>query len=244
MSKTSIIFLMTMCILSFGAAAENISRGGIELTELEQAHASSWKLSVEEYQRYKQILSSPRAYFTPNLDKNPVLALAVEARTKQERKRYADLWVKIQYENNIKSFLWILEVDEAWSRNYPSVPRFTYGQPQAQKHAISKQGESMFKTATLDDVLSRSKKPRIKLYVKATDCGACVLKMKELRKTLDDGVISGIDVFFVDKPTNTDIAKWGVNQQLTVQDVNERKVITLNRSSSHKGVIPYTEEVN
>ena len=64
--------------------------------------AKQWHLTVAEYQRFKQILTSPRACFTPNLAKNPLLALALESETEIEQQRYADLWVQMQFENNKK----------------------------------------------------------------------------------------------------------------------------------------------
>ena len=49
------------------------------LTKADIVHAKQWKLTEKEYERYKQILKSPRAYFMPYLDKNPLLALALES---------------------------------------------------------------------------------------------------------------------------------------------------------------------
>lgn len=243
MSKTSLIIVFAMCFLGSKVFAETLERGEIKLTQHEKAHASRWNLSPKEYQRYKQILKSPRAYFTPNLDKNPILALALESRTKEERQHYADLWVKIQYENNLKSLVWVLSVDEAWKRNYPGVPRFTYGQPQAEHHAASQKNQPTFKAATLDDVLKNSKPNRKKIFVKTTDCSTCVTKLRELKNALKVGAISGIDVFFVDNPDKATVARWGANQGITLQEVNEKRIITLNRTSTHDGLVPYVEDV-
>lgn len=67
----------------------------IELSELEEHKAKNWKLTNEQYARYKYImLATPRGNFTPNLD--PITVLGNEARTEMERKHFARLAMNLE----------------------------------------------------------------------------------------------------------------------------------------------------
>ncbi|WP_052447985.1 hypothetical protein [Vibrio rotiferianus] len=211
------------------------SEGVIELNSIERNHAAQWKLTDEEYARYKEIMSGPRPYFTPKLDRNPLLALALQARSNAERERYADQWVKIQYENNVRVLVWGLFVGEAWERNYPGVPRFTYGQkPTSQQFSVS----HLVKGVDPFSSVARAEKKRVKVYVTLTGCDKCDHVLETQIETLKNDSIGGIDIFFVGEASKADIAKWSLSHGITPKQVNEDKTITLNLGRNYKGGVP------
>jgi integrating conjugative element protein (TIGR03759 family) len=68
-----------------------------ELNALDKARAKSWRLSEKEYSRYKLLKeTTPRGIWTPNID--PITLLGVEARSEQERVKYARLFNQIELE--------------------------------------------------------------------------------------------------------------------------------------------------
>lgn len=60
-----------------------------------------------------------RGKLAPNIDQTT--ALGVEARNDAERRRYAELWLKQEYERTEKKLRFQLEVDAAWKRLMPNM---------------------------------------------------------------------------------------------------------------------------
>ena len=71
------------------------------LGTLDKARAKSWRLSEKEYGRYKLLKeTTPRGIWTPNID--PLTLLGVEARTEQERIKYARIFNQVELERTKK----------------------------------------------------------------------------------------------------------------------------------------------
>lgn len=85
----------------------------------EAAHV--WGLSDREWRKYQQVMSDRRGIWSPGLD--PITALGVSADTAAERKRYAELYVRTEFERTRKELAFQLAVDNAWARLYPETPR-------------------------------------------------------------------------------------------------------------------------
>lgn len=245
MQKISIAALILVLISSNSSYAgvdltensitkESISAG--KKTDTEKLLAKNWNLTDEEQKTYKEIMSSPRAYFTPNIDKNPLLALALEAKTPAERAKYADRWVKLQYENNLKVLAWSLETQEAWTRNYPGVPRFVYKDSSAKNLAVSNQMKVFSNTPSLSDLMP----PRAQLYIKSEDCSKCVNLFNKLYSMTKGGKYSGIDVHFVGGDTKS-IIDWAVKNKLDPAEVNDSQLVTLNISEKVFENLPLLE---
>ncbi len=75
--------------------------------------ASDWGLQPQEWARYREL--------TPNLD--PLSALGIEARTDEERLRYAELQVQIEARRVEKLLAYQRAYDEAWQRLNPGMQR-------------------------------------------------------------------------------------------------------------------------
>ncbi len=213
-------------------SAKQISKN--KLTASQQDHAKLWQLSTDEYRQYLKIMQSPRAYFTPNLEKNPLLALALEAKSEQEKSQYADRWVQIQYDNNLKVIAWQLEVSAAWQRNFPGIPRFTYKQPGMSQHAVSNQSFSAKKPK------DRSK-TRAQLYISIENCDPCTKAFHQQYKQIQSGKIAGVDIHFVGAPSKEEIVQWALAQGLNLTEVNQRRTVTLNLAEKGLKNVPQIE---
>ena len=223
------------------------------LSKADIVHAKQWKLSSKEYEKYKEILRSPRAYFTPNLEKNPLLALALESESEIERQRYADKWVQMQFENNIKVISWQLEVTEAWKRAFPGTPKFAYKNPETAHYAVSNMKNP--KASTLNNDWSRlrgnelditlTEKPRAQLYLSTDNCEKCIDAYKRQYKMLKSGKYSGLDIHFIANPTKKQIVQWATKRVsdsgLDASDVNEHRTVTLNVAEKEVEKVPFVE---
>ncbi len=242
MSKIKIIIIICcmgwLSSLAFSIETENqhsdnkISDN--QLSNSQQDHAKLWKLSTVEYHNYLKIMQSPRAYFTPNLEKNPLLALALEAKSEQERSEYADRWVQIQYDNNLKVITWQLEVSAAWQRNFPGIPRFTYNKPGLSHHALSNLSYSVNKAQDPSKI-------RAQLYLSISNCDACVKAFYQQYNAIKSGKLAGLDVHFVGSPSKAQIVQWAQAQSLNLSEVNERRIVTLNISEKTLQNLPQIE---
>ena len=247
---TSLFFLSlpTFSAQTTGTEDFSISKKS-ELSESELTQAKQWKLTLKEFKKFKEIKNSPRAYFTPNLENNPLLGLALESETETERASYADRWVQIQFENNVKVISWQLEVSEAWKRQYPGVPRFVYNNPSMEKHTVKSMNAGS--VSTFNKIMNDSNrfdivtaKPRAQLYISVVGCESCVAAYKAQYDALKSGAIDGIDIHFINGPNKTDIINWAVENKLSSADVNEARVVTLNVADKKVDKVPLVELIN
>ncbi|NQY36351.1 MAG: hypothetical protein HRT37_15520 [Alteromonadaceae bacterium] len=247
MSKIALIMMLLVLPITFAAEQQNAlpktNGEGLTLTKSQLSHAQLWSLSRDEYKRYLKILNSPRGYFTPNLEKNPLLALALEAETQAERKKYADHWVRLQYENNVKVISWQLDVNEAWKRQYPGVPRFTYKKPALSKYSISRlTSASSHAGSTIEALLQKqANKPRSQLYIAINQCDFCVKAFKQQYSDLKSGKIAGLDIHFISNPTKVQIIEWATDQKLDALEVNDQRIVTLNIAEKTVKSVPFVE---
>ena len=83
--------------------------------------AARWGLTEAQWREYLQIMGDRRGTWSPGLD--PITALGVSADTTAERNRYAELYVRTEFERTRKELAFHLAVDRAWVRLYPDTPR-------------------------------------------------------------------------------------------------------------------------
>ena len=83
--------------------------------------ASGWGLQPQEWTRYRELMDGPLGIYSPNLD--PLSALGIEARTDEERRRYAELQVQIEARRVEKLLAYQRAYDEAWQRLNPGMQR-------------------------------------------------------------------------------------------------------------------------
>ncbi|MGL4860183.1 MAG: TIGR03759 family integrating conjugative element protein [Enterobacteriaceae bacterium] len=81
--------------------------------------AQEWGLTTEEWQRYQQLIKGRRGILSPGLD--PVTTLGIEARSEEERRHYAELSVKQEFQRVEAELAFQREVNAAWVRVYPDV---------------------------------------------------------------------------------------------------------------------------
>ncbi len=75
----------------------------------------------QESARYRELMDGPLGIYSPNLA--PLSALGIEARTDEERSRYAELQVQVEARRVEKLLAYQRAYDEAWQRLHPGMQR-------------------------------------------------------------------------------------------------------------------------
>ena len=100
--------------------AQNQERPLVARTPDDQV-AGDWGLQPQEWALYRELMDGPLGIYSPNLD--PLSALGIEARTDEERRRYAELQVQIEARRVEKLLAYQRAYDEAWQRLNPGMQR-------------------------------------------------------------------------------------------------------------------------
>ncbi|EPG2413648.1 TIGR03759 family integrating conjugative element protein [Klebsiella pneumoniae] len=83
--------------------------------------AKEWGLRDDEFARYRELMEGPIGIYSPNLD--PLSALGIEARSDEERRRYAELQVQVEARRVEKLLAYQRAYDAAWQRLNPGMQR-------------------------------------------------------------------------------------------------------------------------
>jgi integrating conjugative element protein (TIGR03759 family) len=86
-----------------------------------EQYARDWGLTGEEWTRYRNLMQGPLGVYSPNID--PLTALGIEARSDQERQRYAELQVAAEAQRVEKLLAYQRAYDHAWQRLHADMPR-------------------------------------------------------------------------------------------------------------------------
>ncbi|ELQ9312172.1 TIGR03759 family integrating conjugative element protein [Serratia marcescens] len=203
--KYSVMALMLLSPFTQAAQQTTIESSQSTLSPLQQSQANKtaqqgrqWGLSGEAYQRYQQLMDGPRGTQSPGLD--PLTALGIEAQSDAERKKYAQMWVKQEFERTEKELKFQREVDAAWQR-------------------LGVLPVNMVNAAGI----AHDSGGRLALFVKAKDCGQCDAR---LAAVLADN--RPVDIYLVDSKGNDSLLRdWAKAHHIPVDKVRARQ-ITLN----------------
>lgn len=172
-------------------------------TELDERLAREWGLQVEEWARYRQVMQGPLGVYSPALD--PLTALGIEARTDDERRRFAELQVQAEALRTEKLLAYQRAYDEAWKRLYPSL------QPVA--------------LADADSVATISGAPdRLAVFVKA-ECPPCAQRVRQLQ-----AAGTAFDLYLVGSQDDARLRQWAAKVGIDPAKVRAR-TITLNHDA-------------
>ncbi|EMK3529606.1 TIGR03759 family integrating conjugative element protein [Pseudomonas aeruginosa] len=104
------------------ANIQPISTSQSQITHSQDARlAKEWGLRDDEFARYRELMEGPIGVYSPNLD--PLSALGIEARSDEERRRYAELQVQVEAHRVEKLLAYQRAYDAAWQRLNPGMQR-------------------------------------------------------------------------------------------------------------------------
>ncbi|MCL2872287.1 MAG: TIGR03759 family integrating conjugative element protein [Betaproteobacteria bacterium] len=166
-----------------------------------EENAKRWGLKAEDWQRFEEIKKGPRGYWSPNLD--PLTALGVEARSENERVRFAQIQAKMEFER--------VERELAYQRTYDAVFNKIYGN-----------------VLPINLPANKSEAPtpsRLALFIKL-NCAECDKKAKKLQADK-----TPFDVYIVGTGGNDGtIRDWAKGVGISPKLV-QSKTITLNHDN-------------
>jgi integrating conjugative element protein (TIGR03759 family) len=174
-------------------------------THLEERLARNWELEVEEWTRYRELMQGPLGVYSPGLD--PLTALGIEARTDQERRRYAELQARLEARRVEKLLAYQRAYDAAWQRLYPTL------QP-----VVDLTGSDV----SVDAVRGVG---RLAVFIK-DDCLPCEQRVRQLQ-----AAGTTFDLYMVgSRQDDARIRQWAARAGIEPAKVRER-VITLNHDA-------------
>ena len=171
---------------------------------LDERLARDWGLRPEEWARYRQLMQGPLGIYSPNLD--PLTALGIEARSDEERNRYAELQVQAESRRVGKTLAYQRAYDAAWQRLFPGQQRVNL--PGAQAPGSGNKGSG-----------------RLAVFVKA-DCPPCEQRVRQLQ-----AAGTAFDLYMVgSRQDDARIRQWAVQAGIDRARVRGR-TITLNHDA-------------
>lgn len=171
---------------------------------LDERLARDWGLRSEEWARYRQLMQGPLGIYSPNLD--PLTALGIEARSDEERTRYAELQVQAESRRVGKTLAYQRAYDTAWKRVYPGQQRVNL--PEAKAPSTGNKGSG-----------------RLAVFVKA-DCSSCDQRVRQLQ-----AAGTGFDLYMVgSRQDDARIRRWATQAGIDPGRVQAR-TITINHDA-------------
>ena len=165
----------------------------------EDAQAQAWGLQASDWVRYRELMQGPLGIYAPHLD--PLTALGIEARSDEERARFAELQVRAEARRVEKLLTYQRAYDAAWQRLAPDLQR-----------------------VTLEDA-KVAEETRLSVFVKA-DCPPCLERVRQLQA---QG--RAFDLYLVDsKGDDARLRRWARQARLDPTRVQQR-TITLNHDN-------------
>ncbi|WP_370585584.1 TIGR03759 family integrating conjugative element protein [Pantoea sp. S61] len=146
---------------------------------------------------YDELMNGLRGQLSPNLDK--ITALGIEARNDAERRHYAELWVKLEYERTEKELKFQREVDAAWKRLMPNMLPVNMGNAAGIAHDSG---------------------GRLALFVREADCQRCDARLSAV---LADK--RPVDIYLVDSEgSDQKLRNWAQQHRIPAEQVRERRI--------------------
>ena len=170
-----------------------------------EEQAREWGLTPQEFSRYQALMQGPRGVYSPGLD--PLTTLGIEARSAEERRRYAELQVQAERQRVDKELAYQRAYDEANARMFP--------------------GEKVIQISSPSSGLNGSKPAlqgdgRLAIFVK-DDCPPCIAKVQDLQVQR-----RAFDLYFIGSQGEDEhIRRWAILAGIEPSNVHSRQ-ITLN----------------
>lgn len=202
MKKFNVVLLsgvLTVSTVAFAASPvtqENSQTANTMSRTLEQQQmtqgAQEWGLTTEEWQRYETLKKGRRGVLSPGLD--PLTMLGIEARSDEERRHFAELTVKQEFQRVEAELAFQREVNSAWMRVYPGV-------------------------LPVQDLRNEVSNARQALFVKE-NCPACDRKLTQLMKANQPLDIYLVDSGGKDEA----VRSWAKKHNIPAEKVKSRQV--------------------
>lgn len=172
--------------------------------------AREWGLTPQEWTRYQTVMAGPRGIYSPGLD--PLTALGIEAKSAEERRRYAELQVQAERQRIDKELAYQRAYEQAFARLYPN-----------EKVIQISSGPTSPAGSGTNTALKYT--GRLAVFVQDS-CTACIARVKDLQTQKQP-----FDLYFVGSQGDDEtIRRWAILAGIEPTSVRNRQ-ITLNHDA-------------
>ncbi len=167
--------------------------------------AKEWGLTIEEWNRYTELMKGERGMWSPNL--NPLTALGIEARTAEEREKYARMLAKKYYERVSKELDFDKVYRQEFEKLYPNELPF-----EVEPHISQSIG-------------------RVIYFTRFDNCDSCKSDLSKILSYANSQ--TPLDIYIVGQNiSDNDIRKWAAENNIDPIKVS-KKLITLNHDKGY-----------
>lgn len=170
-----------------------------------QKQATEWGLTLEEWHRYTELMKGERGMWSPNLD--PLTTLGIEARTTEEREKYARMLAKKYYERVSKELDFDKVYRQEFEKLYPNEFPF-----EVEPHISQSVG-------------------RVIYFTRFDNCDSCKSDLGKILSYANNQ--TPVDIYIVGQNiSDNDIRKWASDNNIDPIKVSKR-LITLNHDKGY-----------
>ena len=221
--RVATLFSATLCYVHSGYAAEFDSSDLVTTPQTQSTLSTSeqaqhWGLTLDEWQRYQTLMQGIRGSLS-NDDISPLEVLGIHAENDAERRRYAERWAQLMFEDTARVLAFQREYHAAFKRLYPDVPAIDMN--------LLRSGDSAAQNVPL------TSGDRL-LFFTATSCTSCQAALQRLLERLREQTYIGLDIYVVDTQADSTgdetVRAWAQEQAIPAEWVRDRR-ITLNHDN-------------
>lgn len=181
----------------------------VKISPEEKSLAEQWMLTDKDWLKFKEIMKGPRGIWSPNID--PITALGVEEKDPIERRRYAEIWLKVETKRTELELAFEMERSNAAKR------LLSNQQPINNAPWISEWNANR-----------ESIRKIVHMFVDVSCMDECKEDVKQIYGSI--GKNAQLDIYFKDGSSSDQIGKWAAYMGIPPEVVKSRKV-TLNFDS-------------
>ncbi len=176
-------------------------------------------LTEDDWKKYEHIKKGFRGYWTPDLD--PVTTLGVEAKTEEERRKYARIFITIEGDRIEREVAFENMVQEEFSKMYPNVPLFD---PRKLYEFDRKYNPHKIKKLEQERWLNSMKRSNRLTYITSFE-ESCTECQTDIKTVLQNYADKNIDIYFVNSGGNDEkIRQFAVKHNIPLRKVQSNQI--------------------
>jgi integrating conjugative element protein (TIGR03759 family) len=226
------LLLVSGSVLAEEPAEYQVEEFKVDDLKVDKGYLDAWGITKEEYKRFIYLKrNTPRGVITPQA--NPLYYLGLEARTVEERRRFAEKVAQMEFENVEKGREWRAEVQLAAAKLYgkPDVVDLSIGEK-----LNAKIDAEVNKTTTKSPV--RGFLGDVKIVFVDFNCAECDTAYKKALSEVVTGSLKRLEVVFKQGSSDQDIKKWAMKVGVPIE-LNKRGVVELRQADNDEKVDKY-----
>ena len=212
--KVLTILSITQSSLLF-ADNKTISRSENVFTKIEHAQMAQMGLTQSDWKKYKNILNGPRKFWSPNV--HPMVLLGIEAKTAQERRKYARKVARMEYARIEKELAFDKAVQLAMVELYPNEVGFEYPNKAYAQKSLANRTDKIGNVAKV-----------IIMYL-PIDCATCIPLIKQ---SIENFKGIKIDIYIEGTTSKDAIRGWARKVNLS-KELFTKGLMSLNFNNGH-----------